>query len=281
MSIRLPERCWSRRSMRGDRAFTLIELLVVISIISLLVAILLPALASARESARRIQCASGVRQMLFAVVAYDTDFLAVPCGKYNQANGVRVGAYALKQHYGVTLQMVECPDSNVPVSGIRFRWTTVNDDSDQGDMTYVFLSGAGGHPRYPKWLGWESSTLPHRASGFFPSMSISKAFSCYNDDAQTILLKQQQPSRLPVIFDLNYMGYGVSVSTLMPDFSNHLLSGGGGAGSNVGFQDGHVQWSNPNNGEAWNVFGGTASNSGYLEVPGSAPSGAVFWVPGT
>tara|TARA_Y100001933_G_scaffold42660_1_gene39792 strand:- start:9119 stop:9850 length:732 start_codon:yes stop_codon:yes gene_type:complete len=53
--------------------FTLIELLVVISIISLLVAILLPALASARKAARLTACASNVRQMGLALNMYAQD----------------------------------------------------------------------------------------------------------------------------------------------------------------------------------------------------------------
>ena len=45
------------------RAFTLIELLVVISIISLLISILLPALSSARQAARNVQCLTKQRQV--------------------------------------------------------------------------------------------------------------------------------------------------------------------------------------------------------------------------
>lgn len=62
------------------RGFTLVELLVVIAIIGILVAMLLPAVQSAREAARRAQCVNQMRQIGIAILNYETARAEFPPG---------------------------------------------------------------------------------------------------------------------------------------------------------------------------------------------------------
>ncbi|MDR1479944.1 MAG: DUF1559 domain-containing protein [Planctomycetaceae bacterium] len=64
--------------MKMKRGFTLIELLVVISIIALLAGLLLPAIQSARESGRRVQCTNNQRNIASALLVYENSTNAFP-----------------------------------------------------------------------------------------------------------------------------------------------------------------------------------------------------------
>jgi prepilin-type N-terminal cleavage/methylation domain-containing protein len=65
---------------RGSPGFTLVELLVVIAIIGVLVALLLPAVQAARETARRSQCQSHLRQLALGILNYESSKKSLPAG---------------------------------------------------------------------------------------------------------------------------------------------------------------------------------------------------------
>jgi len=105
------------KSRRG-RGFTLIELLVVIAIIAILAAMLLPALAKAREKARQSNCISNLKQIGLATFMYTDDNKELyprGTGYVNPADiisGLQFEWYTLLNNYVSDTRVYNCPSVN-------------------------------------------------------------------------------------------------------------------------------------------------------------------------
>jgi len=244
---------------RLHAGFTLIELLVVISIISLLIAILLPALSQARAAGQRISCGSNLRQIGVTMRAYLSDY----------------------NHYFPTL-VDTIPTSAVKsyslYAGKRGTLAGFYDDTDPRLLnTYVGHDGPISHTdsgslelfRCPADVGSEAGVV----AGLTPTDWDNFGWSYFynsgaNSNTSTLGLHGKRlddiltPQRVINVTDMSFNDYLGNFNTLRRHFWHHKTQITWG---NVLFIDGHVEFlqatrDNPNfrTGDGWTfIFNGS------------------------
>jgi len=241
----------------STKGFTLVELLVVIGIIALLISILLPSLNRARETANKIKCASNLRQVGQAILLYANDNKgAYPRTIYNQAGSATWSTGASSSDPFVTGTIVSAND----VSAALFLLLRAGDITSE---VFVCPSSnaskwdyGGGQNTAQNWCNWAGETGGGGAAGLlinesysyedpYPSgAAISNGFKLNTSISAEYAVASDINPGASKCYVSNTQGQADLVTT--GSSAKQMMAGNStnhsGAGENVLFGDGHVEF---------------------------------------